>query len=154
AGPSATSSRSFGSPARSFTGCQTPEGSPRSAGETLMMVGLRDRVAPLGIHPSEGTGSLQGELMVKARVAREAALDPQDLARLLVARANSGDVDGMVQLYEPDAVLACGGGRVAVGTDEIRAFYADLIAKGTRFHLGDQRAALICGDLALTSTRL
>jgi len=92
--------------------------------------------------------------MVKARVAREAALDPQDLARLLVARANSGDVDGMVQLYEPDAVLACGGGRVAVGTDEIRAFYADLIAKGTRFHLGDQRAALICGDLALTSTRL
>ncbi|MGI8766719.1 MAG: hypothetical protein ACR2KM_09450 [Gemmatimonadaceae bacterium] len=37
----------------------------------------------------------------------EPARDPEDLARLLVTRANSGDVDGMVALYEADAVLAC-----------------------------------------------
>jgi hypothetical protein len=82
------------------------------------------------------------------------ALDPQDLARLLVSRANSGDVDGIVALYEPDAVLASRDGRVAVGAVAIRDFYADLLATGRRFDLGDQRPALMCGDLALTSTRL
>ncbi len=86
--------------------------------------------------------------------SRERALAPQDLARLLVARANGGDVEGMVALYEPDAVLACGGGRFAVGSEAIRGFYADLAATGPRFKLGDQRPALVCGQLALTSTRL
>jgi hypothetical protein len=42
--------------------------------------------------------------------SRDFALDPQDLARLLVSRANAGDVEGMVALYEPDAALACGDG--------------------------------------------
>src|ERR1700736_5638362 len=59
-------------------------------------------------------------------VSREFALDPQDLARLLVSRANADDVEGMVALYEPDAARACGGGRIAVGTDAIRKFYTDL----------------------------
>jgi ketosteroid isomerase-like protein len=87
-------------------------------------------------------------------VRRAAALNPQDLARLLVARANSGDVEGMVALYEPNAVLARGDGQVAVGRDAIRSFYAALLATGRTFDLGDQRPALISGDLALTSTRL
>ena len=55
-------------------------------------------------------------------VSRGFALDPQDLARLLVSRANAGDVEGMVALYEPDAALACGDGRIAIGTDAIRSF--------------------------------
>lgn len=36
----------------------------------------------------------------------EPALNPEDLARLFVSRANAGDVEGLVALYEPDAVLA------------------------------------------------
>lgn len=91
---------------------------------------------------------------MNSRASREIALDPQDLARLLVSRANSGDIEGMVALYEPDAVLACGDGQVAVGTDAIRKFYTELIATGRKFGLGDQRPAMLCGDLALTSTRL
>ncbi|WP_192809216.1 hypothetical protein [Actinomadura montaniterrae] len=31
---------------------------------------------------------------------------PDDLSRLVVERLNAGDVDGLVALYEPDAVLA------------------------------------------------
>lgn len=88
------------------------------------------------------------------RAKPETARDTQDLARLLVSRANSRDVEGMVALYEPDAVLACGDGRVAVGRDEIRSFYTDLLATGRRFDLGDQRPALLRAELALTSTRL
>ena len=35
----------------------------------------------------------------------EPATKPEDLARFFVERANSGDVEGLVDLYEPDAVL-------------------------------------------------
>jgi len=87
-------------------------------------------------------------------LSRDFALDHQDLARLLVSRANAGDVEGMVALYEPDAVLACGDGRSAVGTDAIRKFYTDLLAAGRTFDLGEQRPAMLRENLALTSTRL
>jgi ketosteroid isomerase-like protein len=84
----------------------------------------------------------------------ETARDPQDLARFLIARQRERDADGMAALYELDAVLDCGGGQLARGRDAIRTFYADLIAKGVKFELGDQRPAVVCGDVALTSTRL
>jgi ketosteroid isomerase-like protein len=86
--------------------------------------------------------------------SRDFALDPQDLARLLVSRANAGDVEGVVTLYEPDAALACGDGRIAVGTAAIRKFYADLLAAGRTSDLGAQRLAMVRENLALTSTRL
>jgi hypothetical protein len=37
---------------------------------------------------------------------RERALQPEDLDRFFIQRANVGDVDGVVALYEPEAVLA------------------------------------------------
>ncbi len=80
-------------------------------------------------------------------------LDPQDLEPLLIARAHAGDVDGMVALFEPDAVLAIGGGRVARGTVEIREFYSNLLASGFVFHAGEPYPAIFNGDLALTSSR-
>ena len=83
----------------------------------------------------------------------ELASDPQDLERLLVPRQRTGDVDGMVALYEPDAVIDCGGGRLVRGSLAIRAYFADLVAQGRKFDLGEQRPAVISGDLALTSTR-
>jgi hypothetical protein len=85
---------------------------------------------------------------------REAVYDPQDLERLLVARQNAGDIDGMLALFEPDAVVDAGGGRIVRGLEAMRSFYAELEAAGRKFVLREQRPALICGDLALTSTRL
>src|SRR5262245_57754590 len=87
-------------------------------------------------------------------MSREPARDPQDLERLLVSCERAGGVDGMGALYEPDAVLACGGARLIVGREAIRAFYAGLVATGRDFEFGDQSPAIISGDLALTSTRL
>jgi hypothetical protein len=94
------------------------------------------------------------EVAAMKPISRDFALDPQDLARLLVSRANAGDVEGMVALYEPNAALACGDGRIAVGTDAIRKFYTDLLAAGRTFDLGEQRPAMLRENLALTSTRL
>ena len=88
----------------------------------------------------------------------EAIYDPQELERQLVIRENAGDVAGMTALFEPDAVIELNDGRLVRGKDAIHAFFTELQVtglgpEGRRFKLGDQRPALICGDLALTSTR-
>ncbi len=87
-------------------------------------------------------------------IEREPAYDPQDLERLLVIRQHAGDVDGMTALFEPDAVIDCGGRRLVRGIEAIRSFYVETIAAGRKFAYGEQRPALISGDLALTATRL
>ena len=84
--------------------------------------------------------------------------DPQELERQLVIRENAGDVSGMTALFEPDAVIELNDGRLLRGKDAIHAFFTELQVTGLgpdgrRFKLGEQRPALICGDLALTSTR-
>lgn len=89
---------------------------------------------------------------------REPIYDPQELERLLVARENAGDVDGMAALFAPDAVIDLGDGRLVRGKEAIHAFFTKLQVtglgpEGRRFKLGEQRPALVCGDLALTSTR-
>ena len=81
----------------------------------------------------------------------ERALQPEDLDRLFLQRANAGDVDGVVDLYEPQAVLAFPPDRLAVGTDAIRAVYAELLAGQPRFD-GKIRPAIRNGDIAVTST--
>lgn len=83
----------------------------------------------------------------------EPARDPQDLERLLVTRERAEDVDGMVALYEPDAVLDSGEGELIVGKESIRSFFAEVIRTGRKFEFGEQRAAIVSGDVALTSTR-
>jgi len=86
--------------------------------------------------------------------SREPARDPQDLERLLVRRQRAGDVEGMLALYEREAALDCGDGRLRRGSEAIRGFFAEQVATGKEFEFGDQRPAIVCGDLALTSTRL
>ena len=56
------------------------------------------------------------------------------------------------------AVVNIGGGTFLRGTEAIYQFFAKLQATGfgpekRKFEFGEQRPALICGDLALTSTR-
>jgi ketosteroid isomerase-like protein len=85
---------------------------------------------------------------------RERAVRPEDLGRFFVERANAGDVDGLVALYEPDAVLALPDGEVARGGEEIRRIYEQLLADRPQFPAGELRPALRNGDFALTSTRL
>jgi ketosteroid isomerase-like protein len=83
--------------------------------------------------------------------ATERALQPEDLDRLFLERANAGDVDGVVDLYEPGAVLAFPAGRLAAGRSAIREVYADLLARRPRL-TGEIRPAIRNGDIAITST--
>ena len=86
--------------------------------------------------------------------SREPARDPQDLERLLVSRQHAGDVEGMVALFEPDAVVDSSDGRLRRGREAFRALFTEQVAAGRKFQIGEQRPALVSGDLALTSTRL
>ena len=85
---------------------------------------------------------------------QEPAHDPQDLERFLVSRQRAGDVEGMLALFEPNAVIDINDRRLTRGQDAIRALYVELVATGRKFEMGVQRPALISGDLALTSTHL
>jgi uncharacterized protein (TIGR02246 family) len=82
------------------------------------------------------------------------ATHPNDLSRLLVQFANSGDAAAVAGLYAEDAVMAVAGRPDAVSRDAIRVIFEKALAQRPQFTLGEQRPALIWGDLALTSTRL
>jgi ketosteroid isomerase-like protein len=91
---------------------------------------------------------------VSIRRSSEPAYEPEDLARFFVARVNAGDVEGLVALYEPDAILACPDQQTAIGSDAIRSFYAGLLALRPQFEPGQQHPVMRNGDLALTSSTL
>lgn len=57
----------------------------------------------------------------------ERAASPEDLSRLIVARLNTGDVEGLVAPYESDAVRALPDGGVANGSKDIRGTFQRLL---------------------------
>jgi ketosteroid isomerase-like protein len=83
---------------------------------------------------------------------RKRAERPEDLGRLFVERANAGDLEGLVALYEPDAVLAFPRGKLTTGRAAIRREYERFLA-GRPTLDGESQRGLCFGGLALTSTR-
>lgn len=88
------------------------------------------------------------------RSSHERAVRPEDLSRLVVERLNEGDVDGLVSLYEPGAVMALPDGGQAEGSEEIRRAYERILSGRPCFEPGEQQPALRSGDLALTAVVL
>jgi hypothetical protein len=84
---------------------------------------------------------------------RKRANQPNDLEKLFVERANAGDIEGLLALYEPAAVVAFGGGQVAVGLEQIREGLVEFLAGQPRLAASAQADPLCSGDLALTSSR-
>jgi ketosteroid isomerase-like protein len=84
---------------------------------------------------------------------RGTAKQPEDLARLFVERAKAGDVVGLAELYEPEAVLAFPPGEVTVGRPAIQAVFERMLADPPPFEVEDPLPTVRTGDLALTSTR-
>jgi ketosteroid isomerase-like protein len=76
-------------------------------------------------------------------------MQPEDLDRLFLEHANARDVDGVVALYEADAVMASVDGLIT-GTAEIRRFYQELLSDPHVFS-GEIQPAVRHGDVALTS---
>ena len=83
---------------------------------------------------------------------REKAQKPEDLTRLFVECANSGDPEGIAALYEEDAVMAYPPGAQTVGRDAIRSLWEKVLANPPHFEQETPLPTLISGDIALTST--
>ncbi len=82
------------------------------------------------------------------------AKEPNDLEKFFIERANAGDVEGLVALYESNATLADGDGEVVIGLSQIREFFVKFLATRPQLDPSIQAAALCSGDLALTLSRL
>jgi ketosteroid isomerase-like protein len=80
------------------------------------------------------------------------ALEPDDLTRLFVERANAGDAAGIAALYEPEAVMAYPPGEVTVGRDAILALWEEVLSNAPTFEPEPPLPTLVSGDIALTST--
>jgi ketosteroid isomerase-like protein len=78
-----------------------------------------------------------------------AASEPKELHELFKKYWNSKDLDGMVSLYENEAILAAGDG-VAQGSDTIRAHYESFFSMGATIDFIGDGVSYELGDLALT----
>jgi uncharacterized protein (TIGR02246 family) len=64
---------------------------------------------------------------------------------------NAGDIDGLVSLFEPDAVLIPAPGEVAAGSDALRETFAGILATGARFEIVKLFSLYRVGDIALAT---
>ena len=87
-------------------------------------------------------------------MTKTVATEPNDLGRYFIERANAGDVDGLVALYEPNAMLAFPPGDLATGHAAIRKVCEQFVAAAPVLSPGRQHPALVSGDLALTASTL
>ena len=64
---------------------------------------------------------------IDAQTQRGRATTPDALFRLFVERVNAGDLDGLVELYEPDGAVVFQPGQPTVGRDAIRVALAQML---------------------------
>jgi len=74
--------------------------------------------------------------------------DPEQLCRLFADRVNTGDLEGLVALYEEQATFVGPDGVSASGIDAIRERLEDLLAMAPRITATSSRA-VVAGDIAL-----
>ena len=80
------------------------------------------------------------------------ALSPSDIPSLFLKGLNSGDVDLVVSLYEPDGVVAAEPDKPITGRDAIREMLAGFLSQKPNFTLHDADV-VECGDVALIQSR-
>ncbi len=85
---------------------------------------------------------------VSARTREEIRIDDLEQgARIFEDAVNSGDVEAVGGLYEPDAIFLPEPGKAARGRDEIREAFAGFAALKPKFELR-RKALLVIGDIA------
>jgi uncharacterized protein (TIGR02246 family) len=81
----------------------------------------------------------------------QAAIAPalQEIHRRFEAAFNAADLDGILALYEPEAVFVDGDGAVLHGQEEIRGAFAQIFQAGLRISLQTAGVVEGTGGLAL-----
>jgi ketosteroid isomerase-like protein len=86
-----------------------------------------------------------------ADAAKAGAQTPHQLADLFVERLAAGDLDGLIELYEPGALFAPNPATEVTGIDNIREQLGSYIGAGARITLNLRRIA-VSEDIALISS--
>jgi uncharacterized protein (TIGR02246 family) len=81
------------------------------------------------------------------------ATSPTHLMELFAQRAAAGDLQALMELYEPGAVFEPQPGVVLVGTDQVRAALSELVLLRPKIEYVDQAEILTVDDVALVSNR-
>ncbi len=81
------------------------------------------------------------------------AMQPDDASRILVTAIEAGDIETIVALYEPDAILFSKSGRAMQGADAIRQDNLGLIALKPTFTI-DFITATVSADGQLATNRM
>ena len=79
------------------------------------------------------------------------ATSPAHLMTLFAQRIAAGDVDGLIALYEPDAVFEPQPGTVLRGADQIRPALAGLAALRPEITYAGEPDVVIVDDVAMVS---
>ncbi|WP_280183810.1 nuclear transport factor 2 family protein [Nocardia cyriacigeorgica] len=75
---------------------------------------------------------------------------PAELATLFTTHFNAGDLDALMALYEPAALLFSAPGESRAGTEAIRAALGEMIGSGATIELRPRRLH-VAGELAMIS---
>lgn len=86
------------------------------------------------------------------RIAEDAIRDPETMNQRFCDACNAGDIDQMVSLYEPDAVIVEPTGELTRGTNAIREHIAKLVAMKPTMRMVATKI-VVSEDLALNSSR-
>jgi uncharacterized protein (TIGR02246 family) len=81
----------------------------------------------------------------------EVAANPAHLMTLFARRAADGDVQGLLALYEPEAVFEPRFGTVLRGADQIRPALAQLAGLTPTIEYAGEPDVVIVGDVAIVS---
>jgi uncharacterized protein (TIGR02246 family) len=77
-------------------------------------------------------------------------MEAVELHEKVAKSINAGDVDGLLDLYEPDARVVNQDGSVIEGREAARAVVSELVALGGRMDI-TTRFVVVMGDVALLS---
>jgi ketosteroid isomerase-like protein len=78
------------------------------------------------------------------------ATTPEQIHRLFEDLFNAGDIDSLMELYDPNAALIAQPGSVAQGSEQVRAALQNFVALKARITLGTKLVVTV-GDLAYLS---
>ena len=79
------------------------------------------------------------------------AMSPEDICRLFQQFMAEGDIDSVLNVYDPEAVFLNQSGEVTKGRQGLRLELAPLAAMKARFHF-DIKQVIQTGDIALMHT--
>ena len=79
--------------------------------------------------------------------------DTEEVTRLFVDRANAHGLDGLVALYEPQAIMAYPPGTLSAGHEQIRLILKALLCHRIRSEREEPAATLRADGLAVTTAR-